>query len=166
MKLSRYLRPEAIRLQLRTRVELEDGEGPHSQQVVRRVQESVLEEMVELFDATGKVGNSRKLHADLLQRERKAPTAIGEEVALPHVRTLQAKEFIMAFGRAPQGLPFGAPDGNYVKLFFAMVSPPYDDKTYLKIYPQLGRLLLDEERRQILYDAVDPSEVLRALELF
>ena len=72
----------------------------------------------------------------------------------------------MALGRSTDGLPFGAPDGEPVHLFIGMISPPYEDRTYLKVYRELGKLLLDPECRRSLLDASDPDEVLRALSLF
>ena len=71
----------------------------------------------------------------------------------------------MAFGRSPEGLPFRAPDGEPVHLFFAMAAPPYDDRTYLKVYSSLTKLLIVPEHREQFLLAEDPSEILRALEL-
>jgi PTS system fructose-specific IIC component len=92
-------------------------------------------------------------------------TAVGGGVAFPHVRTLQVKSFVMAFGRSREGLPFEAPDEEPVRLFFAMAAPPYDDRTYLKVYRSLAKLLLDPEHHEQFLLAEEPSEILRALEL-
>jgi PTS system fructose-specific IIC component len=71
----------------------------------------------------------------------------------------------MAFGRSREGLPFNAPDEEPVHLFFAMAAPPYDDRTYLKVYRSLARVLLDPEHHEHFLAAEEPSEILRALEL-
>jgi mannitol/fructose-specific phosphotransferase system IIA component (Ntr-type) len=71
----------------------------------------------------------------------------------------------MAFGRSLEGLPFGAPDEEPVRLFFAMAAPPYEDRTYLKVYRSLATLLTVPEHYEQFLTASEPSEVLRALEL-
>ncbi|MBI4601671.1 MAG: PTS sugar transporter subunit IIA [Planctomycetes bacterium] len=169
MTFRRFLPPEAIRLELRTGLlpegELPEGFDPMGRQNLSRIREGVIGELSELLAATGEVANSSRLFRDLFNREKKAVTAVGQGVAFPHVRTLQVKTFIMAFGRSLEGLPFEAPDDEPVKLFFAMAAPPYDDRTYLRVYKSLAQLLLVPQHYQLFLDAREPSEILRALEI-
>jgi mannitol/fructose-specific phosphotransferase system IIA component (Ntr-type) len=165
----RFLPPEAVRLELRTRARPEgdvpDDFDPLGPRNLNRVREEVIGELVELLATSGQVQNERRLLRDLFEREKKAVTAVGQGIAFPHVRTLQVKSFIMAFGRSKEGLPFGAPDAEPVHLFFAMAAPPYDDRTYLKVYKSLATLLLDPEHYEQFRTAEEPSQILRALEL-
>lgn len=169
MNFRRFLPQQAIRLELRTRLEpdgdLPEGFDPMSRQNQNRIREGVITEMCELLAESGQVANQNRLFKDLLNREKKAVTAIGLGIAFPHVRTLQVKSFIMAFGRSSEGLPFEAPDDEPVRLFFAMAAPPYDDRTYLKVYKSLSKLLLNPEHYELFLSAKEPSEILRALEL-
>jgi mannitol/fructose-specific phosphotransferase system IIA component (Ntr-type) len=165
----RFLSPEAIRLSLHTRTtpedDLPDDFDPTDRHNLTRVREGVIGELTDLLATTGRMANRNRLFRDLNNREKKAGTAVGQGVAVPHVRTLQVKTFVMAFGRSPQGLPFRAPDDEPVHLFFAMAAPPYDDRTYLKVYRSLAKLLVDPEHHEQFLAAEDPSEILRALEL-
>jgi mannitol/fructose-specific phosphotransferase system IIA component (Ntr-type) len=168
MQIRRFLRPESIRLELRTRVRPEESPvdedfDPESAANLRRIRESIFEEIVELFDATGEVANPKKLWREFDERERKAVTAIGRGLAIPHVRTLQVKTFLMAFARSRDGLPFRAPDEEPVHIFLAMVAPPYDDRTYLKLYRSLAKSVLETSLIDELMSAEDPSEILLAL---
>ena len=122
MNFRRFLRPESVRLEMRTRLEPE-GElppdfAPGDRRNLARIQESVIEELAELLSKSGEVSNPSRLFRDLFNREKKAATSVGQGIAIPHVRTLQAKSFIMAFGRSAEGLPFETPDGEPVRLFF------------------------------------------------
>ncbi|MBN1422588.1 MAG: PTS sugar transporter subunit IIA [Planctomycetes bacterium] len=166
MNIRRFLRVESIRLAMRTTAIPREEESPDSPRFLQQVREAVLREIVELLDASGQVGNPNRLFTDLHNREKKASTALGSGVAMPHVRTIQAKSFVMAFGRAAPGLPFFAPDIEPVRLFFALVSPPYEDKTYLRVYQHLGHVLLDPERKEWLLSATEETEILRILEAF
>jgi PTS system fructose-specific IIC component len=165
----RFLAPESVRLELETTAvpegDLPEGFDPLGRQNLVRVREGVIGELCTLLAATGSVANENRLFRDLFNREKKAVTAVGQGIAFPHVRTLQVKTFVMAFGRSREGLPFEAPDGEPVKLFFAMAAPPYDDRTYLKVYRSLAELLIVPENYEQFLTAEEPSEILRALEL-
>ena len=168
MNLRRHLRPEAVRIELATRLhppgDLPEEFDPLGERNLDRIRDGVLEELCDLFEATGEAVNRSRLFRDLQNREKKAGTAVGDGVAIPHVRTLQAREFLMCFARSRVGLPFRAPDGEPVHLFFGMIAPPYEDRTYLKVYQGLATILLDPERFRAFMEAADPSEVLRVLE--
>ncbi len=169
MNFRRYMPPDAIRLDLKTRVhpdgELPEDFDPLGKRNLDRIRQGVIEELTELLEATGRVKNPRRLYRDLYHREKRTGTAVGQGVAFPHVRTLQVKTFIMAFGRSREGLPFRAPDDEPVHFFFALTAPPYDDRLYLKVYKTLASLLLQPEYYEQLLAVEDPGEVLRALEV-
>ncbi|NUN51150.1 MAG: PTS sugar transporter subunit IIA [Candidatus Brocadiae bacterium] len=163
MNLARYLKPAQIRLELTTRSSpAPEGISPERHRWEQK--ESVLAEMCELLDATGKSGNKSKLLTDIVNREKKSSTAIGKGVAIPHVRTMQAKELIVAFARSAGGIDFDAPDGEPVTLFFSMVAPPYDDQTYLKIYREIGSLILTPGAKDQLLEAANEHEIIRVFQ--
>ena len=168
MSFRRFLQEKAVRIELQTKLLPDDppeGFDPQSRQNLDRIREGVIGELCELLATNDEVVNENRLLRDLLNREKKAVTAVGQGVAFPHVRTLQVKSFVMAFGRSSEGLPFEAPDGELVRLFFAMAAPPYDDRTYLRVYKALATLLLDPEHFHLFLTAQEPSEILRALEI-
>ena len=132
---------------------------------IRRIRWEVLNELVDLFAATGQIVNKKKLFLDLLNREKRATTAYEEGVALPHVRTMQARSLIMVFARSTEGIIFGESAPCLTKLFFGLVAPPYDDRLYLRVYRTLGPLLLDQEWRNKLMEAQDSHRILRLLEV-
>jgi mannitol/fructose-specific phosphotransferase system IIA component (Ntr-type) len=108
------------------------------------------------------VGNPSKLVTDLYNREKKASTAIGYGIAVPHVRTYQAKEFIIAVGRSVDGIEFEAPDQQPVHLFFCMAAPQYDDKLYLQVFKSLAENLQFDYFRDRLLAAAEAYDIVRA----
>lgn len=163
MQLTRYLKPHLIKLRLETPFEPAAPEGMHPGQWLWAVKEAVLQELCDLLAASGKVGSVSKLHTDLVNREKKATTALGDGIAIPHVRTLQAKSFVLGFVRHAEGVPFDAPGGEPVRLFFPMVAPPYDDALYLKVFAHLAGFLKTPEHRDQLLHAEDEHQVIRIL---
>ncbi len=166
MRLTRYLRPAQVKVELETANPGEVPEGWPRERLVWYVKERVLEELVRLFAASGKIGNVRKFAQDLANRERKASTAIGGGLAIPHVRTMQAKDFVFCFARSTPGVEFGAADGAPVHFFFGVVAPPHDDRLYLEVYREIARAFGSEETKRGLAEARDEHELIRILSAF
>jgi PTS system fructose-specific IIC component len=166
MRLSRYLTPELIELNLDSLVELDFPEGMSEQRRARETKERVVGALASVLSKSGGVRNAQRLFRDLHNREKKATTGIGGGVAIPHVRTLQVKEFVIAFARSDAGVEFASLDGKPVRIFFPMASPPDDDTFYLRVYRSLSEILSFENSVRQLLEAADPHEVLRILRSF
>jgi fructose PTS system EIIBC or EIIC component len=165
----RFLRPECIRIPLDT-VPSEAAPEENEAQRARRLaheKESVLHEIADLLVLSGQVANANKLYRDLDHRERKSTTAIAPGIALPHVRTMQVKGFVMGFALARgEGIHFASLDGRPTRLFFLMASPPYEDRLYLQVYREMGMLLRDEDIVYQLLAAKGPQDVFNTLRVF
>jgi mannitol/fructose-specific phosphotransferase system IIA component (Ntr-type) len=163
MKLTRYIKPSQIRLELGTRTPDPAPEGWSESRLIWTVKEQVLEELVELFESSGRVVNRSKLLTDLLNRERKATTGIGDGLAIPHVRTMQARDFVLVFARSTPGVEFGALDRGPVHLFLGIVAPPYHDKLYLQVYKQIAEIGKARAARETLMNLPDEHAVIKFL---
>jgi fructose PTS system EIIBC or EIIC component len=107
--------------------------------------------------------NRNKFLKDLDHRERKATTGIAPGIAIPHVRTLQMRAFVMGYARAGgEGMSYLSLDGGPTRHFFLLASPPYDDRIYLQVYKDLARLLLDEDFIAALDAAQDEQMIYQA----
>jgi len=166
MRLSRYLTPELVELNLDSLVNLDFPEEMSPQRVARETKERIITALVDLLDRSGNVRNSHRLLRDLYNREKKATTGIGGGVALPHVRTIQVKEFVIAFARSEKGMEFEALDEKPVYVFFPMAAPPFDDTFYLRVYKSLADILRFENTIQELRNARDPHEIIRIIRSF
>jgi len=175
MKLTRYIKPEQIKLELETLEAclpepthlLSNGQdGERKKPSLWDNKNLVLKQIVDLFDNSGKIANKSKLFTDIFNRERKASTAIGGGLAIPHVRTIQAKDLVIAFARSTPGVEFDAIDGQKVHLFFCVVAPPYDDALYLNIYKNIAMFIKQEDRKKILMSAQDEHEVIKTISDF
>ncbi|UCE25319.1 MAG: PTS sugar transporter subunit IIA [Candidatus Zixiibacteriota bacterium] len=162
MNLSRYFTEDLIKLEMTTVID-PPGEEESLNRWRQRSKELIIEELVSLLEVGNRIGNRNKLLIDFINRERKATTAIGHGVAVPHVRSMQAKEFMIAFARSTEGYDFEALDGNLSHMFFIMAAPPYDDTLYLKVFKSLAEMLQYESFREELMSLHSPGELIRAL---
>jgi mannitol/fructose-specific phosphotransferase system IIA component (Ntr-type) len=163
VNLARFLRPERIKLELST-VEPppSDPPMPHERRLWK-IKESVLAEIADLLAAGGRVGSRNRLFTDLLNRERKSTSGLAHGIAMPHVRTVEAREVVLAVARSTPGLEFDCVDGGPAHLFFGIVAPPYDDLLYLRICRQMAAALRHDAIRETFLDARDEGEVIRAM---
>jgi mannitol/fructose-specific phosphotransferase system IIA component (Ntr-type) len=163
MDISRFLKPELIKLEMETRIESDPESELHPDKLLWNRKRAILCELVELLEQSGKVGNSKKLLVDFLNREKKATTGIGHGIAVPHIRSMQAKEFIMGLARSREGYDFDSLDNGSVHLFFVMAAPPYDDNLYLKVFKALAEILKFDYFRDELLNASSKYEIIRAV---
>lgn len=161
MNISRFLTEELIDLDFKMEQE-QPPEDRNSDRWRVRNKERILAGLVNILEQSGKTGNSHKLLTDFINRERKASTAIGSGVAVPHIRSMQAKEFIMGFARSVEGFNFDSLDGEPTHIFFVMAAPPYDDNLYLRVFKSLSENLQYETFRQELMNAKAPYDIIRA----
>lgn len=141
----------------------EEREEISRERYVFRQKEKILTELVDLLDRSGRVGNKAKLVQDLVGREKKASTGLTRGVAIPHIRSIHAKSFLLGFARSTPGVEFDCLDGEPAHLFFIMCAPPYDDTSYLRIYKQLAQAFSETDVRREFMNATDEGEVLRAV---
>ncbi len=165
MNISRYVQYELIKLEMDSEFEPPE-EDEYGKKQVMEIKEAILTELVDLMEQSEKVSNKHKLFVDLLNREKKASTAIGRGIAIPHVRSMQAKDFILVIGRKLEGYEFDSLDGEPVKLFFCMAAPPYDDSLYLKVFKELAERFDHPGFIESLLEAQDGHEIIRAFKEF
>jgi len=131
---------------------------------VRSVKKAAVAEICGLFDGGGQVHNQAKLFRDLWNREKRATTAVGSGIAIPHVRTMQARGLILGFSRSTPGLSFDAPDNEPVHLFLSIIGPRHEETAYLKIYREIAKLFQYPAAHRMLMEAADEWEVMRVLD--
>lgn len=164
----RYLRPECIRMELESVAPEPVADESEAQRERRLVaaKEAILQELTDVLDASGEITNPTKFYKDLVNRERKATTGIAPGIAIPHVRTMQARSFMLGFARSTVGVPFASLDGGDTHLFLMLAAPPYEDKLYLKVYREFAEMVANDWVLDAFMDAASPQDVLNVLRGF
>jgi mannitol/fructose-specific phosphotransferase system IIA component (Ntr-type) len=130
-----------------------------------RDKDAVIEELVDCLVKSGRVRNRDVILNTVRERERTWTTAIGKGVAVPHGRSLVVRELTVLFANCPEGIPFGADDGEPVRLFFFIVAP-YQDKgnRYLPVLGSIVELVAKDEIREQLLAVSTFDELARILD--
>lgn len=124
---------------------------------------SVLRNVVDVLDLPPQMDPDFLLQV-LLAREALGTTAIGDGIAIPHVRNpilLQNKPVpAIALCYLANPIDFGALDGKPVKILFLITSPTV--RVHLHLLSRLAYALHDKEFRQALNFGCNPAGILDA----
>ncbi|MBN2713606.1 MAG: PTS sugar transporter subunit IIA [Planctomycetes bacterium] len=164
MYIARYLKPEYVKLGLINGHLDEIDEEKDLEKEQARLKESVIEELTDLFMLTGQIRNRHKFLLDLVNREKQCSTAVGNGIAVPHVRSMQPRKMAVVFARSHDGVWYDAPDGKPVHIFFGITAPSYDDKAFLQFYKWVAQSFLQEDwLLDALLAAEDEHEIIAIL---
>jgi nitrogen PTS system EIIA component len=97
-----------------------------------------------------------------LAREATASTALGDGIAIPHVRNpivLQVVRPIVTLAFLAEPVDFGAPDGKPVHILFSIISPT--TQSHLRVLSRLSYVLHDSAFRKTLIRQANYEEILR-----
>lgn len=84
----------------------------------------------------------------LMDREEAFSTALGRELAVPHVELKGLKTFAISLARCDAGIDWNAPDGKPVKLFVLILIPPGNTARHLAFLKTLAKAWSQPETRQ------------------
>ena len=125
--------------------------------------DDVLKELVGLLHLDEK--SDAMLYKMLKRRETLGSTGIGQNIAIPHCRALVVNQLRVAFGRKPEGLDFGAIDGQLVHYFFLIVAPPLEvSNQYLPVLGKIAQFAKESDVPARLAQLGKPAEFLSLLE--
>ena len=115
-----------------------------------------------LFENSRHIPRARVFDS-LFDREKLGSTALGCGVAIPHGRIKTLREPICAFVKTQTPIPFEAPDGQPVRLVFAMLVPEHATEAHLQILSELAQMFSDPEFRDALLATEDAQAAHRMI---
>ena len=125
--------------------------------------DAVLKELVALLKLDEK--SDGLLYKMLKRRETLGSTGIGQNIAIPHCRSLVVNRLRVAFGRKLEGVDFGAIDGKPVHYFFLIVAPPLEvSNQYLPVLGKIAQFAKEPDVPAKLAMIGTPKEFLKLLE--
>ncbi|MFO0114548.1 MAG: PTS sugar transporter subunit IIA [Betaproteobacteria bacterium] len=109
-----------------------------------------------LFENENKISRAAVFDA-LFAREKLGSTGLGHGVAIPHGRIKSLRDTLAVFIRTKDGVPFESPDGEAVRLVFAILVPEHATEQHLNLLSELAQAFSDATLRQALLDEPDQS---------
>lgn len=119
----------------------------------------VLRAFADRIASQGLVKSGAELYQRLWEREQLGSTGIGSGIAIPHCKLPGLAHGIVAVGMVPEGVDFGAPDGQPVKVLFLVVSPSGSPAEHLQVLAAISRWLRADHHAERLMKLQDPAQV-------
>jgi PTS system nitrogen regulatory IIA component len=115
-----------------------------------------------LFENSRQIPRARVFDS-FFDREKLGSTALGCCVAIPHGRVKGLKEPVCAFVRTLAPIAFESPDGEPVRLVFALLVPEHATEAHLQILSELAQMFSNPGLRDALLAAPDPAAAHRLI---
>jgi mannitol/fructose-specific phosphotransferase system IIA component (Ntr-type) len=106
------------------------------------------------------------VEAALLARERKASSALGNSVAVPHAYLNAIAHQLIVFVRLARPINLGAPDGIPTRFVFVLLGPEGATVEHLDTLATIARLVSDDQFRYEAGAARTQQDLLAALDRF
>ena len=132
-RLSDYVRPEMLSVDLKGETAVE-----------------VIDELLALAAAGGRIGDLTAARAAVLAREEQMPTGLEEGVAIPHGRTDAVDRLVCAAGIHREGVWFGAADSGPAHVIVVALTPRNDGQPYLQFLAAMMSALHGDGRAKVL----------------
>ena len=146
MLLSELLTPRLIQIGLRSR----DKRG-------------IVEELVGILVAAGKVADKNLLVDATMAREAEGSTGLARGVAVPHCKTDAVRELTCSLAVSSEGIDFDAMDGKQSHIFFFLAAPTGMSGPHVKALANIAKLSESGECLENLRTAQTPEEALRVI---
>jgi len=119
--------------------------------------------LAEALYTQGRVTDLDGFVADVRRREDQMATGLPGGIGIPHARSAHVTEASLVFGRAKQGIDWGAEDGP-ATLVFLIAGPEGRDEDHLSVLATLARRLTRPDFRRALLEAPDAASVVDIVE--
>jgi len=123
----------------------------------------VIEEMVGLMAASGKVTDPAATIQAILAREAKMSTGMQNGIAIPHGKTDAVNQLVAAIAIHRAGVDFSAMDGKPSHIFIITLSPENRAGPHIQFLAEISRVLSRPELREKLLNAATSDEILNLL---
>lgn len=123
----------------------------------------VLEFLAALIEAIPEVQVEDQVTEKIIEREKLHNTGIDKGWACPHATTLRDAELLCSVGWSPNGIQYGSPDGEPVRLVVMYFVPETQKNAYLKEISSLAKAIHQTPALQNLQNLKELSEVRHTL---
>jgi PTS system nitrogen regulatory IIA component len=128
-----------------------------------KTKEIVINELLDMLAAQGKLSNRDTALKDLLDREQTMSTAILNGIAIPHAKTAAVKELTIAIGIKKSGIDFDSPLDDKARIIILALAPPDKSKPLYEFLLAITSALNDDTLRSEILTAKTPDEIVELL---
>jgi nitrogen PTS system EIIA component len=124
---------------------------------------AAIKELVRKAPVFAEIRDVDAFEDSIVSREKIQSTGFGHGVAVAHGRSKGLSRVLIGLGLSRNGIPYGSPDGEPVRLLFLIASPQKTNLDYLQALSTLVRVIRDCSLRETLLSAPDAGEIEKTI---
>jgi mannitol/fructose-specific phosphotransferase system IIA component (Ntr-type) len=124
-----------------------------------RSKESIINELLDILEANGKLLDRSIAHRNILEREKDKTTGIPNGIAIPRAKTAAVQELTIAIGIKKSGIDFDSPLDDKARIIILALAPPDKSKPLYEFLLAITAALNDDTLRSKIIAAKTPEEV-------
>jgi PTS system nitrogen regulatory IIA component len=125
--------------------------------------EEIIQEMIDLLVARGRIKDRDAALKAVLDREQKMSTGMQHGIAIPHGKTDSVDKLVTAMGLKKEGVDFGSMDGKPSTIFIMTISSISRTGPHIQFLSEISQVLNDPEKRERILQSQSASEILDVL---
>ena len=126
----------------------------------------VIEHLLNLAVAAGRVSDRERALTDLVEREKYLSTGFEHGLAVPHAKTQAVADIILVFGLSREGIDFDSLDGQPTHFIFLLLSPMDTSGPHIQTLALLARNFQKEAIVEKLRQVTSKPDLIAILQQF
>ncbi len=131
--------------------------------ITARDKQQALAKLIEISNDDTYVIDFEQFQNAVLDREYIVTTGIGQNVAIPHIKSRWVRDFFITIGVFRDGVEWQSIDEKPVHLAF-LIAGPEEHENYLRILAKLTLIIRNKEKRKAIIGAATTEEIYKLLE--
>ena len=125
--------------------------------------EEIIDEMLDILEASGKVTDKASARECVLERECKMSTGMKHGIAIPHCKTDTVSDLVACIGISDNPVDFDSLDQEPCRIFIMTLSPVNKTGPHLQFLAEVSHLFKSADKRQQILETQDKAEVIKIL---
>jgi PTS system nitrogen regulatory IIA component len=125
--------------------------------------EAIINEMLDILVAAGKIEKRAEAFAAIMEREKKMSTGMKHGIAIPHGKSQTIHDLVACIGISDTPVEFDALDHQPCRIFILTLSPVEKTGPHLQFLAEVSLLFKSSEKRAEILSADSEEAVFRIL---
>ncbi|MCL2609030.1 MAG: PTS sugar transporter subunit IIA [Treponema sp.] len=125
--------------------------------------EEIINELLDILEAAGKLTDREAAFTAVMTRERKMSTGMKHGIAIPHGKSSTVSDLAACIGVSDNPVDFDSLDGEPCRIFILTISPVEKTGPHLQFLAEVSQLFKSEEKRREIIEAASARTIIRVL---
>ena len=125
--------------------------------------EEIINELLDLLVAAGKIQNRDAAYEAVMDREQKMSTGMKHGIAIPHGKSATINDLIACIGISDLPVDFDSLDHEPSRIFILTLSPVEKTGPHLQFLAEISLLFKSAEKRQEILNAKTQDAIIKIL---